>query len=32
MSPAYLAARDMAMFGVAYFFVMWMKKRRGDDD
>lgn len=32
MNPAYMAARDMAMLGVAFFFVRWMKHRRGDDD
>lgn len=32
MSHAYIAARDMAMFGVMFFFVIWMKNRRGDGD
>lgn len=32
LSPAYIAARDMGMFGVMFFFVRWMKHRRGDDD
>jgi len=31
-NPAWIAARDMAMFGVMFFFVLWMKNRRGDDD
>lgn len=32
MSLAYIAARDMAMAAVAFFFVKEMKRRRGDDD